>query len=67
MKPYILVVVCVGTMDSNPPPPSRYEHKGKKSKSINDITPVPVSENKSTAYNALSEYDQILMFVMDDL
>ena len=54
-------------MDSNPPSPSRYEHKGKKSKYIDDITPVPVSENKSTAYNALSEYDQILMFVMDDL
>ena len=49
------------------PPPTRFVHKGKKSKSTNDVILVPVSENKPTAYKALSEYDEILMFIMDDL
>ena len=68
-KAYIFYTIpYIFAMNGAPvPPPTRFVHKGKKSKSTNDVSSVPVSENKPTAYKALSEYDEILMFIMDDL
>ena len=70
LKVYIFYPIpCIFVMNGAPipPPPTRFVHKGKKIKSTNDVNLVPVSENKPIAHSALSEYDQILIFVMDDL
>jgi hypothetical protein len=68
LKTYIFVVVCAGTMDSIFPPPTRFKHRGKKSKSASDVPVAPVSDNKSMICNMSSNvYDEILIFIMDDL